>query len=307
MSVKAKAIITLVRVDDIDGIEIGSRNLIRNSDEVVTNSDASIKTYLLSEKLSEDETYACRLWGSLGEGKTGFSVYLDEETDKLVDLTDNGDGTFSAIFTGKSGEFDPSMLKICADPSTVTAESSIMKIKLEKGNVVTDWSPAPEDIQDDINESTEQIKTEMHSTIESTKQEIVMKVAEEYYTIDDSEKLVESISTQFTQTKDEFEMQFNTFKQSMDSLEESTETNFEEIRKYIRFVDGNIVLGRSDNNITLRIQNDRISFLENGSEVAYFANRKLYVTDGEFLSSLTLGNFGFVPRNNGHLSFKKIR
>ena len=47
----------------------------------------------------------------------------------------------------------------------------------------------------------------------------------------------------------------------------------------IRFVDGNIILGEDGNQITLKIQNDRISFLENGVEVAYFANRKLYVNE----------------------------
>ena len=71
-------------------------------------------------------------------------------------------------------------------------------------------------------------------------------------------------------------------------------------------MDGNIVLGEEGNTLTLQIANDRISFLDAGLEVAYFSNHKLYVTDGEFLHSLKLGNFALIPRENGNLSFKKL-
>lgn len=84
------------------------------------------------------------------------------------------------------------------------------------------------------------------------------------------------------------------------------DAKFQEISKYIRFIDGNIILGEEGNELTLKIENDRIAFLESGAEVAYFSNRKLYVLDGEFLNSLTLGNFAFLPRANGNLSFKKV-
>ena len=58
------------------------------------------------------------------------------------------------------------------------------------------------------------------------------------------------------------------------------------------------------NELELQISNDRISFLQDGAEVAYFSNRKLYVTDAQILHSLQLGNFAYMPRPNGNLSFK---
>ena len=33
---------------------------------------------------------------------------------------------------------------------------------------------------------------------------------------------------------------------------------------------------------------------------------QLFVTDGHFINSLQLGNFAFIPRTNGNLSFKKL-
>ena len=60
-----------------------------------------------------------------------------------------------------------------------------------------------------------------------------------------------------------------------------------------------------NNSLSLKISNERISFMDGESEVAYISNGKLYITDGEFLNSLQLGNFVFEPRTNGNLSFYK--
>ena len=92
----------------------------------------------------------------------------------------------------------------------------------------------------------------------------------------------------------------------IDNLSSATDAEFVEIKKYIRFENGDIILGEQGNEITLRIQNDRISFLDNNAEVAYINNKKLYIIDGEFLNSLILGNYAFTPETNGSLSFNWI-
>ena len=129
---------------------------------------------------------------------------------------------------------------------------------------------------------------------------------EEVYLKGDTDALIEGISTQVTQTAEDVEIRFTEMNQNIGDVAAGTDAKFEEISKYIRFEDGNIILGESGNTLTLRIENDRISFLDSGLEVAYFSNNKLYVTDGEFLHSLQLGNFAFMPRENGNLSFTKL-
>jgi len=84
-----------------------------------------------------------------------------------------------------------------------------------------------------------------------------------------------------------------------------TKNNVEEIQRYIKFVNGNILLGRSDSELNLKIANDRISFLSGTTEVAYISNQRLYITDAVFLKSIQIGDFAFVPRTNGNLSFVK--
>ena len=157
-----------------------------------------------------------------------------------------------------------------------------------------------------IVDSIDLLSSNMSTTIENTSDEILRSVAENYYLKGETDLLIDSVSTELTQTKDSFEFRFNQFSQDIDSVKDGTDAQFQEFSKYIRFEDGNIILGELGNELTLKIQNDRISFLESGAEVAYFTNKKLYITDGEFLNSLQLGRFSFMPRENGNLSFNRM-
>lgn len=160
--------------------------------------------------------------------------------------------------------------------------------------------------QSDIDTAMNNVIEQNTSDITQSSTEILTQVAHDYYLQEDADALINSVNTQFKQTNTEFELRFNDFSQSINDLANGTDAQFKQISKYIRFIDGNIVLGEEGNELTLKIQNDRISFLQSGLEVAYFSNRKLYVTDGEYTNSLQLGNFAFIPRANGNLSFKKV-
>lgn len=151
-----------------------------------------------------------------------------------------------------------------------------------------------------------EVEERASSRINQSSTEILTQVAREYYLKEDANALVESINTQFTQNNEEFEFRFNEFSKNANDVQQGNDAQFSEISKYIRFIDGNIILGEDGNELTLKIENDRIAFLEAGAEVAYFSNRKLYVTDGEYLQSLKIGNYSFIPRTNGNLSFKKV-
>ena len=106
---------------------------------------------------------------------------------------------------------------------------------------------------------------------------------------------------------DQIVMNFTTTTNSITATNDEVARIYNERIQYIRFENGDIVLGEQGNELTLRISNDRISFVQDNLEVAYFSDQKLYVTNGEFLTSLNLGVFGFVPAQNGSLSFKKVR
>jgi phage minor structural protein len=198
---------------------------------------------------------------------------------------------------------NPASNKLTMGSTVQTFTEKAVSGQISTENRLVDISSSMEEkLNSGILESERRLSAQINTTSES----IMTTMADEYYLKGDTDALISSVSTQITQTAEDVEFRFNEFSQNIDSLAEGTDAQFEEISKYIRFVDGNIVLGEEGNTLTLNISNDRISFLDSGLEVAYFSNNKLHVTDGEFINSLQLGNFAFLPRENGNLSFKKI-
>lgn len=149
----------------------------------------------------------------------------------------------------------------------------------------------------------EELRQTLMSSITQTATSIKLEVADTYAT---SEGIESIVSTSMEQLKDSFNFTFTEMQKNIDDNDTSTREQFELIEKYIRFVDGNIILGESGNELELHIENDIISFLNDGAVVAYFSNKKMTVTDGEFLHSLIIGNIGIIPRSNGNTSIVKI-
>lgn len=143
------------------------------------------------------------------------------------------------------------------------------------------------------------------SQIRKEKDALRTEISEKYYDKENLDSQFGEISTKLEQTKNSVNIEFTNFKTDIDSSIKQNNVSFTEIHKYIRFIDGNIYLGAEDNPIQLIEKNDRISFVQTGSEVAYFSNNKMYVNDGQFNNTLRIGNFEFSPRPNGSLDFKK--
>ena len=168
------------------------------------------------------------------------------------------------------------------------------------------WNGTAWVVVNDITNTINLLEQRFTADISTSEKNIKQTLTESYYTKDSTDSLVSSVSSSWEHTAKGFEMQFDNISKNLDDVSNNADTRFQEISKYIRFVDGNIVLGEAGSELILKIANDRISFLQNNTEVAYFSNRKLYVTDGEYTNSLQLGKFAFIPRSNGNLSFKKI-
>lgn len=196
-----------------------------------------------------------------------------------------------------------------------SATKTIIKdIKLEEGNKSTDWSPAPEDVDEAIN--TE--RTERQSAIETKANEITSKVSETYVSNSAFEHYQNTVSSQFTQTKKDFTWSINqsvndaknemngqigSVNGRVDGLKETTDN----VNNYMSFDKDELTLGKSDSAFKTKITNQEWSIQKNGAKVTYINDQTMYITDGQFTQSLKIGNFGYVPRANGSLDFKKVR
>lgn len=149
----------------------------------------------------------------------------------------------------------------------------------------------------------EETKETLVSLIQQTSEAITTEVAETYAT---NEQVTDLVATSMTQLADSFEFLFTEMQTTVDANDAEMREQIQTIERYIRFEDGNILLGEAGNELTLRIENDRISFMDAGAEVAYFSDRHLVVLDGHFLNSLRVGSFAWLPRENGNLSLVKV-
>ena len=187
-------------------------------------------------------------------------------------------------------------------------------VKLELGNQATDWTPAPEDVDNAINEE----RTTRQSAIETKANEITSKVSETYVSNSAFEHYQNTVSSQFTQTKKDFtwsiNQSVNDAKNEMNGQIDSVNGRVDGLKKttdnvnnYMSFDNDGLTLGKSDSAFKTKITNQEWSIQKNGAKVTYINDQTMYITDGQFTQSLKIGNFGFVPRANGSLDFKKIR
>lgn len=166
-------------------------------------------------------------------------------------------------------------------------------------------------------EAVNEERTERQSAIETKANEITAKVSEIYVSNSALNHYKEEVSTQFSQTKSDFtwsinrsvtdaknEMngQISSVNGRLDGLKQTTDN----VNSYMSFDNDALTLGKSDSAFKTKITNQEWSIQKNGAKVTYINDQTMYITDGQFTQSLKVGAFGFVPRANGSLDFKKV-
>lgn len=136
----------------VNELNIGGRNLLRNSSQKITNNNYNIAVYDLTGEIKEGDIVTLTIKGKLGVGKTAFAAYNSGGWVDLGVLDDKGNGIYQNTFVWRTKNqynvADNKTLFIWTYSSNVTIDSTIEWIKLERGNKATDWTPAPEDTWD---------------------------------------------------------------------------------------------------------------------------------------------------------------
>lgn len=131
-------------------LPVYGRNLLLGSGKEVSNSNYNIANYWLAEQIPEGTQVTVTIWGELGEGKESFNVYNstgDSTPLGSVHSSDFINGKGSITFNWKIFE-ENNYIKVYSYPNTSSSISTIHKIKLEYGDISTEWTPAWEDIPD---------------------------------------------------------------------------------------------------------------------------------------------------------------
>lgn len=159
---------------------------------------------------------------------------------------------------------------------------------------------------------TENNQTQL-SEILQTVSDITLTVSNQETALDDLEQTTTTLQSQLEQTSEDFTFRLT---ESTQQLQEGVNQNADDLEEYknlietyIRFSAEGITIGKNDSPFSAVLGTEKLSFLQDGTEVAYISNNKLYITSAEVLDRFTVGNpssgyFDWIPRANGNLGMK---
>lgn len=136
-------------------LPVYGRNLLLGSGKEVSNSKYEMADYWLTEPISKGTQVTLTIFGELGDDKEMFTIYNSTgavgsmaQFSKADFVNGKASKTFKWITNIGDAVADNTHMVVFSSPKTGTSISTIHKIKLEYGDISTEWSPAWEDIPD---------------------------------------------------------------------------------------------------------------------------------------------------------------
>lgn len=260
--------------------------------------------------------------------------YTSGSTNTLYfcDLTVFSDGTWAYSTVSKSSSYEAakeaynkavaagntansvkntvnSMTKTIFSSSTPTDTSVLWIDTSETPPLAKKYNPdtVKWEVVNDSSEVIQSVRKEISGVIDQIPEKISSTVESKTYLKGEVDKLVSQLNTIIEQLDNEVSIKISRVEGSVTDLEGNINATLADYITYFEFKPDGLYIGTNTSVIKLRQSNDRLSFLENGTEVAYVSNRKLYITDAEITGSLMIANFGFIQEINNSLSFGKVR
>lgn len=172
------------------------------------------------------------------------------------------------------------------------------KIKLEIGNVPTDWSPSPEDIQRDIDSKADQGLTQEQINALNEKAGIIQAEVEAKASADTLDNWIKAYkdfvkaneTARAQAEKDLISASQRVSNIAKDLGELSDRWNF--IDSYMSSSNEGLVIGKNDGSSSMMFNpNGRISMYSAGVEVMYISQGVIHIENGIFSKTIQIGRF----------------
>ncbi len=173
-----------------------------------------------------------------------------------------------------------------------------LKIKLERGTVKTDWSPAPEDVQADIDSKANQVLTQEQLNALNEKAGIIQAELEAKASADTLDNWIKAYkdfvnaneSARARAEKDLISASQRVSNIAKDLGELSDRWNF--IDTYMSSSNEGLVIGKNDGSSSMMFNpNGRISMYSAGVEVMYISQGVIHIENGIFSKTIQIGRF----------------
>lgn len=182
----------------------------------------------------------------------------------------------------------------------------IKNLKLEKGNKATDWTPAPEDqeqyVNDKIAASEKTTETNYTSAIEQKAKGIELRVDQTAQSIDKTNATIKSINNTVDLNTKGLGIVQSRYEQIQNALDGTMSKT--EVQEWARFDGANLELGASNQPFKCRLSTTELAFYQSQNKVAWISNNELHVLRAIIAESIGCGSFRFV--DEGDLGFSLI-
>lgn len=168
--------------------------------------------------------------------------------------------------------------------------------KLEEGNVATDWTPAPEDLETRISAA--------ETEISNNKKQIALKASQTEVT--NLKGALGDLSV-YTNKKTTMVQDITGWQYTWDTVINTDAAEIASHKDYITFDKGNIILGDSASASKLKLTKDSIQFkgtsdtaiTPDSDATAWITGKVFHINSGEIESSLKFGKVLMKPTKNG--------
>lgn len=296
-------------VDMVGTVEVGGQNLLRNSagpfkpdkkpmeyDNLEYYPKSTIdmvnsKQYILTAET--DGVLTDKHNG--GDNTDNVVIWLaspDYKIHKLIsDKNTDKNGTVF-IWNYPTGTY---MLRV--NTYKKVSDKSVWKIKIAEGNTKTGWSPAPEDVEDNINSKADNALTQEQLNALAEKSQIhdaELKAKASMEALSDLEKAYNSFVKSNDASKAKAEADLAEAGRRIELLV----TQFGSLKELKTFIDTymsssneGLIIGKNDASSTIKVSSDRISMFSAGKEVMYISQGVIHIDNGIFTASVQIGRF----------------
>lgn len=213
----------------------------------------------------------------------------------------------------------------------VQGTCSVSKFKLERGNLPTSWSPAPDEIASDSDIGSVEDDMNQQQELIAQNQELIQKIQNSLATL----VVDENGQSAMTQGPNGWTFSIGDIVSGVNDALSSAETldqelgavqgvvsglqgSVEEIAGKTSYItigqdeDGSptLELGRTDSLFRVVITNDEMAFMEGTNKIAYISNQQLYIRSSTVTNQLQIGQgdtaYVWEVHDNGNLGLKLL-
>lgn len=297
--------------DTAGSVSVGGRNLLKGSkgpfkpDRKPTNFDNNVlyktetsvyleqnQKYLISAKSDGNFT---ALHNANVESNNVTLWLIDDKYQNYQIVSDLKTGTTGTLVTWNkpTGNYH-----LRVNTYHKTASKSVWEVKIEKGTVKTDWTPALEDVQDDINSKADSVLTQAQLNKLNEVNSVVQAELEAKASLDTLNQWVKAYQD-FVNANNANRAQAEKNLADASARVAKLENNLSDMSERWNFIDSymtssneGLVIGKTDNSSSMLFSpNGRISMFSAGNEVMYISQGVIHIENGIFSKTIQIGRF----------------